>query len=225
MIIEKKSSFFNLKNVNLNERQERIFGSLQNYLEMSHIYRSAMSELGTKLENLDEEFHVRFDRNPIHHMEARLKSPQSIIDKLAKKGKDISMESAKANISDIAGIRVICYYIQDIYSIVDLLSVRDDINLINIADYIKEPKPSGYRSLHMDVSVPVVLSDKTEHVPVEIQVRTIAMDFWASVEHQLRYKSPDAVPVSLRAQLKDIAQTIADTDVKMEEIYAKLEEL
>ncbi len=225
MILEKKSSYLNLKNIKLDENQEKVFGSLQEYLEMCHLYRAAMSELGTKLENLDEEFHICYDRNPIHHMESRLKSPQSIINKLEKKGREISLASAKKNITDIAGIRVICYYIQDIYSLVDLLVARGDICLIGKADYIEAPKATGYRSVHLDVSVPVCMAGKTEDVPVEIQIRTIAMDFWASLEHQLRYKAPEKVPVLLRAQLKDCAQTIADIDRKMEEIYLELKNL
>lgn len=225
MILEKKSSYLNLNNIKLDERQEKIFGSLQNYLEMCHVYRSAMNELGSKLENLDEEFHICHDRNPIHHMESRLKSPQSIINKLIKKDLPVSLDSARKNITDIAGIRVICYYIQDIYSLVSLLVARGDICLIGKADYIEEPKPSGYRSIHLDVSVPVYIGERTEHIPVEIQIRTIAMDFWASLEHQLRYKAPEQVPVSLRAQLKDCAQAIAEIDRKMEEIYSELKEL
>lgn len=225
MILEKKSSYLNLKNIKLDPEQEKVFGSLQHYVEMCHLYRSAMGELGTKLESLDEEFHICHDRNPIHHMESRLKSPKSIIKKLEKKGLEVSLDSAKKNIQDIAGIRLVCYYIQDIYSLVDLLESRDDIFVIGKADYIKEPKDSGYRSIHLDVSVPVCMSGLHEQVPVEIQIRTIAMDFWASLEHQLRYKAPDRVPVSLRAQLKDCAQAIADIDGKMEDIYKELKSL
>ena len=225
MIIEKNTLLADLTSVRLNKEQEEMFGSLQNYLKMSHHYRSAMGELGAKLETLDEEFQIRNARNPIHHMESRLKSPQSIIRKLRKKGKEISLASARENVCDIAGIRVICYYVHDIYSIAELLLGRDDIHLLHKADYIENSKASGYRSVHLDISVPVQCMERTEYVPVELQIRTIAMDFWASLEHQLRYKDPERVPVDLKAQLKDCAEEISKIDYKMQEIYDQLKEL
>lgn len=225
MIIDKNTLFTDLTSVRLNKEQEEVFGSLQNYLAMCHLYRSAMGELGAKLETLDEEFQIRNARNPIHHMESRLKSPQSIIRKLRKRDKEISLASAREHITDIAGIRVICYYIHDIYSLVDVLLRRDDIFLIHKADYIESAKASGYRSVHLDLSVPVKCIDGTEYIPVELQIRTIAMDFWAILEHQLRYKDPERVPVDLKAQLKDCAEEIAAIDCKMQDIYDRLKEL
>ena len=159
------------------------------FIAMRQLYGAAIKEIRTKLEILDDEFHVKFDHNPIHHMEYRLKSPKSIADKLRKKQLEFNMESVRENLTDIAGVRVICNYLDDIYHIARLLVKQDDITLVRTRDYIKNPKPNGYRSLHLVVRVPVFLAESTEYVPVEVQIRTIAMDFWASLEHQLKYKS------------------------------------
>jgi len=186
------------------------------------LYNSAIREVRTKLETLDEEFHVRYNHNPIHHIESRLKSPQSIFEKLKRKGYEISVESIRNNLADIAGIRVICNYIEDIYTISELLLQQDDITLIRKRDYIANPKENGYRSLHLVIEVPIFLSDRKELVPVEIQIRTIAMDCWASLEHQLMYKSAKSLPDYLRVQLKECADSIADIDLKMQNIFKQL---
>ncbi|MDF2987516.1 MAG: hypothetical protein K0R50_3026 [Eubacterium sp.] len=194
------------------------------FFEMQHMYQSATREISTKLEILDDEFQVIHKRNPIHHMQSRIKSLKSIFEKLERKDLEVSMESAKANLNDIAGIRVVCYYIEDIYMIARMLTQQDDIELIRETDYIKDPKPNGYRSLHLVVKVPVFFSDGKETVPVEIQIRTIAMDFWASLEHQLRYKAIDTIPPSVARELQECADTIAETDLKMQGIYKSIEE-
>ena len=194
------------------------------FLEMQHLYQSATREISTKLEILDDEFQFIHKRNPIHHMQSRIKSIKSIFEKLNRKELEISMESAKANLHDIAGIRVVCYYIEDIYMIAKMLTQQDDIELIREADYIKNPKPNGYRSLHLVVKVPVFFSDGKEWVPVEIQIRTMAMDFWASLEHQLKYKTIDAIPPSVARELQECADTIADTDLRMQRIYKTIEQ-
>lgn len=193
--------------------------------QQNQIYKAAIKEIRTKLEILDEEFHVKYDHNPIHHIESRLKSPESILQKLKKKKLYISLESIRKNLTDVAGVRVICNYIDDIYRVSDLLMRQDDVHLIELRDYIKNPKPNGYRSLHMIVQIPVFLSDRTEKVPVEIQIRTIAMDFWASLEHQLKYKSDEEVSDQLRERLKDCSEAISGLDCEMQSIYRELKEI
>ena len=195
------------------------------FLELEHLYESAAEIVKTQLSIYDNEFSMKFQRNPIHGIESRIKSPQSIVGKLQKKGYPLSAKSAQKHLMDIAGIRVVCYYINDIYAIAELLSTRDDFKLVKIKDYIRSPKPSGYRSLHMIVMVPVYLSTCRREVPVEIQIRTIAMDFWASLEHQLRYKTDSTVPPELRDELHELAGTIAETDLRMQDIYEQINEL
>lgn len=195
------------------------------FMELQHLYDSAIKNIKTQLNIFDDEFRVKFQRNPIHSMESRLKSPQSIVGKLQKKGLPMTIDSAKQHLNDIAGIRVVCYYINDIYTIVDLILMHDDYQIINIKDYIRNPKPSGYRSFHMSIKVPVYLANGKQYVPVEIQIRTIAMDFWASVEHQLKYKTTSSITTEISNQLKDCAEVIAETDLKMQEIYLKIEHI
>ena len=164
---------------------------------------------------------MRYDYNPIHHMECRLKSPRSLFEKLERKGLEIEIASIY-QITDMAGIRVICNYIDDVYAVASLLLKQDDIKLIRRRDYIKEPKESGYRSLHLVVEIPVFLSDKTEMVPVEIQLRTIAMDTWASLEHELKYKRSGGITPEMEEELKDCANAMAEVDRRMEEIHKAL---
>ena len=159
------------------------------------------------------------DRNPIHIITARVKSPRSIIRKLSRRGLELSVESARDNLTDIAGVRVICSYIDDVYLIADLLTSQDDIKVIRRSDYIKEPKPNGYRSLHFIVTVPVFLSESTELVKVEIQIRTIAMDLWASLEHELSYKLTSGKTESVTKELKDCADIISNIDLRMQNLY------
>ena len=195
------------------------------FLELEHLYESAAELVKTQLSIYDNEFSMKFQRNPIHGIESRIKSPQSIVGKLQKKGYPLSAKSAREHLMDIAGIRVVCYYISDIYAIAELLSTRDDFKLVKIKDYIRNPKPSGYRSLHIIAMVPVYLATCRKEVPVEIQIRTIAMDFWASLEHQLRYKTTSTVPPELREELHELAGTIAETDLRMQDIYEQINEL
>ncbi|PKM55973.1 MAG: GTP pyrophosphokinase [Firmicutes bacterium HGW-Firmicutes-5] len=186
---------------------------------MQQLYRAAIKEIRTKLEILDEEFQIKYDHSPIHHIEYRLKSPQSIMDKLIQKDVEISTQSIWNNLSDVAGIRVICNYISDIDKIAAFLVRQDDITLIRRNDYIDNPKPNGYRSLHLIVAVPIFLSDSTKHVKVEVQIRTIAMDFWASLEHKLKYKTQDEVSKVVRDRLFDCANSITQLDLEMQSIY------
>ena len=170
-------------------KEEQIQDVFYSFLELEHLYDSAIELVKTQLNIFDNEFSMRFQRNPIHNIESRIKTPQSIVGKLQRKGMPVTPESARNNLTDIAGVRVICCYIDDIYAIADLLTDHSAFQLRKIKDYIKNPKPNGYRSFHMILDVPVYMSNGKEIAPVEIQIRTIAMDFWASLEHQLHYKS------------------------------------
>lgn len=188
-------------------------------------YQSAIREVKTKLENLDEDFKILHQRNPINHMKSRMKSYRSICEKLERKGYPVSLESAEENLTDIAGIRVICSYIEDIYMIADLLTQQDDVTLLRSRDYIKDPKPNGYRSLHLIISIPVFLREGKIPVPVEVQIRTIAMDFWASLEHHIHYKGTAEIPDDIANELSCAAQDIAQLDLKMQSIYNKVNNL
>ena len=194
----------------------------QRYAEMMQLYDAAIREVRTKLEILDSEFKVRYARNPIHHIDSRLKSRESIRGKLQRKGLPETIEAAEENLTDIAGIRVICNYVDDIYLVAKLLTRQRDVELVEEKDYIKSPKESGYRSLHLVVRIPVFLSSHSEMVPVEVQIRTIAMDFWASLEHQLRYKSDHETTRELRRRLFKCAETSAALDREMQDIYREI---
>lgn len=220
MIIEKKDNFHLDEDV-VPGALKPLMEEFQDFILLRNTYHAAIREVSTKLEILDDEFQVRYDYNPIHHMECRLKSPRSLFEKLERKGLEIEIASIY-QITDMAGIRVICNYIDDVYAVASLLRKQDDIKLIRRRDYIKEPKESGYRSLHLVVEIPVFLSDKTEMVPVEIQLRTIAMDTWASLEHELKYKRSGGITPEMEEELKDCANAMAEVDRRMEEIHKAL---
>lgn len=186
-------------------------------------YSAAMKEVQTKLEILDDEFQMKHRRNPIHHIESRLKSIQSIMEKLSRKSFAVSMKSAVANLNDIAGIRVICPYVEDAYTVAKLLTSQDDVHLKEIRDYIRHPKPNGYRSLHLILGIPVFLQEGRIMVPVEVQIRTIAMDFWASLEHDLRYKAHGIVPQDISDELQQVGEDIARLDHKMQSIHDRID--
>lgn len=207
------------------DASEVLMEQLIKFLELEHLYESAIREVKTKLEILDSEFRTKYAYNPIHHIEDRLKSPESILEKIQRKGIAFTVDSIRENINDFAGVRVICNYIDDIYTVADLLTAQDDVTLLKRKDYIKNPKPNGYRSLHLVIETPVYLSDKKDLVHVEVQIRTIAMDFWASLEHELKYKTENEVSVELADQLKECAETIAATDRQMQQIYKTLKEM
>lgn len=200
----------------------RVLEDLKDFFEVQQLYGAAIKEIKTKLEILDEEFQVKYDHNPIHHMEYRLKSPKSIVDKLRKKNFEVSTASIKENLTDVAGVRVICNYIDDINRMADLLTRQDDIVLVRRRDYIAHPKENGYRSLHLVVTVPIFLAESTQRVPVEIQIRTIAMDFWASLEHELKYKSVADISEDLHRRLKNSAESISLLDAEMQSIYKEI---
>ena len=204
---------------------EEVEEKIEEMNETLLIYRSAIKEVKTKLDILDDELKIRRKRNPIEYMKSRVKTPGSIMDKLRRRGLEMSVDSAKKNLNDIAGIRVICSFVGDIYDIAEMLKRQDDIILIEEKDYIKNPKPNGYRSLHLVVEVPIFFSDHAEPVRVEVQIRTIAMDFWASLEHKLYYKTSGESPVHITNDLKECADVIASTDMRMQDIQREVEKL
>lgn len=180
-------------------------------------YEAAIREMRTRFEILDGDLEYRFNRNPIHHIEMRLKEPKSVYEKLERYKKPITLESMEENVLDVAGLRVIVSYIDDVYALVKVLSFQDDLTIVKVKDYIAHPKPNGYRSLHVIVKVPVYFLDRKQYVPVEIQFRTIAMDFWASLEHTLKYKSDVAIEsIDMYDELKDCSEIIEDVERRMQ---------
>lgn len=178
-------------------------------------YKFALKEMNTKLDILNEEFEMIHNYNPIEHIKSRMKSPQSIMKKLQRKNLDITIENAEAHIRDIAGIRITCSFTTDIYAIAEYLGKQDDITILQVKDYIKNPKPNGYRSLHLIVQVPVFFTNRKQKMTVEIQIRTVAMDFWASLEHKIYYKFEKEVPEHILMELKTAAEMTASLDEKM----------
>ena len=187
-------------------------------------YTCAIREVKTKLEVLNDELSVKNQRNPIEMIKSRVKKPKSIVEKLQRRGFEISLESMEKNLDDVAGIRIICSFLDDIYEVADMLIRQDHVKVNAVKDYIQNPKPNGYRSYHMIIEIPVFFSDSKKPIRVEVQIRTIAMDFWASLDHQLKYKKSfidDNGEIS--EELKQCAEVIAGTDVKMLEIRKKIE--
>lgn len=187
-------------------------------------YKCAIMEVETKFKVLDEQYALRYDRNPIESIKSRVKSMESLLQKIRKKKIPLTLEAIEENIWDVAGVRVICSFQDDIYLLAECLLKQDDVRLIEIKDYIKEPKENGYRSLHLIVEVPIFLQDEKKNMKVEIQLRTIAMDFWASLEHKLRYKknlSKEQIE-NLSSELEECAKISADLDLRMQEIRSSI---
>ena len=197
---------------------------VDNWAEVQLVYSSALKEIGTKLEILNDEFGHVHQYNPIEHIKSRLKSPESIVKKLKKNGYESTIPNMVKYVNDIAGIRVICSFTSDIYRIAEMLISQNDIKVVSVKDYILNPKASGYKSYHLIVTVPVFLSDRILDVKVEIQIRTVAMDFWASLEHKIHYKFEGNAPEHIRRELVECAMMVSDLDAKMlslnEEIQA-----
>ncbi|MFR3787211.1 GTP pyrophosphokinase family protein [Agathobaculum desmolans] len=202
--------------------EEMLIRSAMQMQQVMMLYESGIREIKTKLDILSDESRLSGKPSPIDAIKSRIKSPRSIIGKLKRRGFPISLQSMLENLNDIGGIRVICPFIEDIYTVADMLMRQDDLKLIDRKDYIENPKPNGYRSLHLILEVPIFLSDRTQPVHIELQLRTIAMDFWASLEHQLRYKSDVEVPPHVSADLKACADVIAATDEEMQRIAKEL---
>lgn len=207
----------------LMEQAMGLLDGVMEYREMMMAYSCAIKEVRTKFDVLDTEFHVRNQRNPISTIHTRLKSQTSILEKMNRIGYAPTVENIVTHLNDIAGVRVICAYVDDIYEIADALIRQDDIQLIRKKDYIANPKPNGYRSLHLIVSVPVFFAESRKEMKVEVQIRTIAMDFWASLEHQIKYKKDISNAEEIIGRLKNCADVIAETDLEMQKIRRQIE--
>ena len=219
MMIEKNGSI-ELRDISIaeelpSEMKEVAAGMVR----VKHLYRSALKVAVTQMEILDEEFAGLYDHSPIHHIEHRIKTLDSTVKKLKRRGYAVTIDNIYAHIQDMAGVRVICNYLDDIYYLRGLLTRTESFHVIRETDYIKEPKDSGYRSLHLIVEVPIVISEGTLKLPVEIQLRTIAMDMWASLEHELRYKSDRQFTEQDAARLRLCSDAISEIDREMQDIY------
>lgn len=197
---------------------QAIIDTAMEFQQLLMLYESGIKQIVTKFEILEDEFHSKHERNPIETITSRIKEPMSIAEKLQRKGLAFTMDNMVNKLYDIAGIRVTCPFISDVYRVTQMLLKQDDITLIELKDYIKKPKESGYRSLHVIVKVGVYFSDQKREIPVEIQIRTIAMDFWASLEHQLHYKKDYAMPANISKELHSIAEAIARNDERMQNL-------
>lgn len=191
----------------------------EDFIRLTMEHQFAVDEVLTKVSILQREFLHLHSYNPIEHVSSRVKSAQSIVEKLARKGLPLHAASARANLTDIAGVRVICSFVGDTYRVMDTLTAQDDLTVVTIKDYIADPKPNGYKSLHAIVTVPVFLSDGPVPMHVEVQIRTIAMDFWASLEHKIYYKYDGEVPDTLVASLTDAARIAEELDRRMEQLH------
>ena len=207
--------------------QDELKGWLQKYsqpyIELMSCYRCALMEVETKFNVLDEELSLQYDRNPIETIKSRLKSPESILEKLNRRNLPITVESIEENITDVAGVRVICSHPADIYRLADSFLKQDDVTLIKKKDYIANPKPNGYRSLHLIIETPIFLSEHKRNMKVEVQFRTISMDWWASLEHKIRYKKDYTITEETAQDLKQCAEVSAMLDARMEAIHKKVE--
>lgn len=192
------------------------------YKQMMLIYEAGIRQLTTKLQILNREFEQSNDRNPIENIKSRIKSAESIAKKMERKGLPMTLSCLTNNIYDIAGIRVICPFITDVYEVARMLLSQTDVELIQVKDYIREPKKNGYRSLHLIVKINVFFSDGMRQVPVEVQLRTIAMNFWASTEHQIRYKKDKVITPEMHARLKKCADIMADADYQMQKLAEEI---
>ena len=210
-------------NVNYDENDQ-----VTSWTEVILVYTAALKEIGTKLEILNDEFKHVHRYNPIEHIKSRIKTSESIVKKLKRNGYESTIENMVRYVNDIAGVRVICSFTSDIYRIAEMISNQNDINILSIKDYIMNPKESGYKSYHMLVSVPIFLSDRKVYAKVEIQIRTVAMDFWASLEHKIRYKLDADAPQHIKDELVECARMVSDLDARMlslnDEIQALIQE-
>ena len=199
-----------------------VLSNLKNFQKVMMMYNCAIREVRTKFEVLNDELSTTDNRNPIEMIKSRVKKPESIVGKLMRRNLAINMENIMGEIHDVAGIRVICSFVDDIYKVADMLSAQDDVTVLQVKDYIKNPKENGYRSYHMIIEIPVFFSNVKQSIKVEVQLRTIAMDFWASLEHSMKYKKDIKNSEEIADELKKCADLISDTDFKMQEINNKI---
>ena len=207
----------------LNLDEHPLLANQRPFIELMMKYNCALKEVATKFEVLDDEFSIRYNRNPVESIKTRIKSPQSIIEKLKRRNYDVTLDNVRAHIHDVAGARIICSFPEDIYMLAEMFMRQDDINVLEIKDYIKSPKESGYRSYHMIINIPIFLTESTERMEVEVQFRTIAMDFWASLEHKLKYKQDVENPEIIASQLRDCSDKIAAIDLEMQSIRRQID--
>lgn len=193
----------------------RTYDQIDQWTSLMFLYSSALKEINVKIEILNNEFIHIYNHNPIEHVKSRLKTPDSIVKKLKRYNYSVTMENMTDKLSDIAGIRIICSFTSDIYQIAELISRQNDVTVLYVKDYIEKPKPNGYKSYHMVVTIPIHLSDGPVDTKVEIQIRTVAMDFWASLEHKIYYKFEGNAPAYLQQELKACADVVDMLDVKM----------
>ena len=201
----------------------RDFKEINDWETVIFLYKSALKQINTKIDILNDEFQQRHKYNPIEHIKSRIKTPESIVKKLKRHGYESTIHNMVRYVNDIAGIRITCSFTSDMYLIADMISKQSDITILSIKDYMKNPKESGYRSYHMIVSVPVFLSDGVIETKVEIQIRTVAQDFWATLEHKMHYKFEGNGPESITRELKECAKYIADLDERMQELNNEIQ--
>lgn len=198
---------------------------IETWQEVTLVYNAALKQINTKLEILNDEFQHVHQYNPIEHIKSRIKTSESIVKKLKRHGYESTIENMVKYVNDIAGIRIICSFTSDIYRIAEMIRLQNDIHVIAVKDYIRTPKASGYKSYHMLVTVPVFLSDRTVDVKVEIQIRTVAMDFWASLEHKINYKFEGNAPENVKEELIECSQMVSELDNRMQELNEEIKAL
>lgn len=219
----KKTPFEKLISLADDETLESVLNRSNKFMKLMSYYKCAMLEIETKMRVLDMEYSLEHDRNPISNIKTRLKDPISMKNKLEKRGLSLSFKSMEENLNDIAGVRVICAFPEDVYAIAEAFLKQDDITLIEKKDYIQNPKPNGYRSLHLIVGIPIFLAHEKRMMKVEIQLRTIAMDFWASLEHQLRYKKDAVFTEEMAQELLECAEISSKLDIRMENLRKEVQ--
>lgn len=198
---------------------------IETWQEVTLVYNAALKQMNTRLEILNDEFQHVHQYNPIEHIKSRIKTPESIVKKLKRHGYESTIENMVNYVNDIAGVRIICSFSSDIYRIAEMIRLQNDIRVVAVKDYIRQPKPSGYKSYHMLVTVPVFLSDKTVDVKVEIQIRTVAMDFWASLEHKINYKFEGKAPEYVKTELVECAQMVSALDSRMQGLNEEIKKI
>lgn len=216
-----------MSNTHINTMESTInnYEGVDSWKTIILLYNAALKEIGTKLEILNDEFQHVHQYNPIEHIKSRIKSPESIVKKLKRRGYESTIENMVKYVNDIAGIRIICSFTSDIYRIADMLASQSDIRVLSVKDYIKNPKESGYKSYHMIITVPIFLSDGAVDTKVEIQIRTVAMDFWASLEHKIHYKFEGNAPEHIKRDLRTCAEMVSDLDAKMMDLNEQVRSL
>lgn len=207
------------------ELAANMYEDVDSWKTIIFLYNSALKEIGTKIEILNDEFQHTHQYNPIEHIKSRIKTPESIVKKLKRSGYESSIDNMVNYVNDIAGIRIICSFTSDIYEIANMIGKQNDIKVLSVKDYIKYPKENGYKSYHMIVAVPIYLSDKVVHTKVEIQIRTSAMDFWASLEHKIYYKFEGNAPDYIHADLRECAEIVSMLDEKMLSLNEAIQEV